>query len=508
MANLNLYTGIAPNSNGLYIYYSQFANYLSNLSTHLLTSVSEDKYLINTGAIRINIDTTLTLSNYKQVVYIINDVDNVCYFVRNSLIQSGYVIYYVFVDFWGSYIAQATFDLINVVRCNRRIGTGIYDDIRATNSISTARFPVPAGEYVTGKPDDYIASNVYIVFNLVYNVEQTPFGATSATGMYALSLDTIYNKYIALGGGTAVTTFVDIAVGVVGGIYGIASTNGYGVATTNDARVTKAYIINKDLIHVPALPDGVVSVASKSMFGTFGVGNTIDVLTIYHGVKTKTLTLDNDPDYNFFIGTMNKGLKVVRNTNTTLSVDYRCITSNDGLTVSVVQGDNQIDITSEFEVVLTTNDGDVTNLSGIKTALAMFLKTGQAVATKGVAGVATLAPDIIGLYGHHFSGGQIGNGDGVVTFWKSGSPATSGVHYPYGYAKCRSIINEQDNAKYKGAFFDTYVSTFASIFTYALLYGTNIPTYIQANVSLSNVPTEAQDAIREALGRGIYVISV
>lgn len=504
MSTLSLYAGISPNTNGKHVYYTALSNYTAYLSTYLLTSVTSDNYRINAGSIKIAPNTDITEANYKTVTYVYNDLDNTFYTVKRCELQCGYIIYEVEVDFWGTYIAVATYDSLNVLRCNRRLGVGLYDQIRATNTISTVNIPSP--DYPTGYPLFYTLSNVYIVFALTYNVEQTVFGATSATGLYGINVKTLYDLYVA-GGGDANENAIDIAVAVVGGIYGVEATNGYGHATTNDAKVTKAYIMDKTMISPYA--NNVVTITSKSMYGSWTAGHGIAVDFIDADVKTKSISIDNDPDYNFYLGTTNKGLKLIRTTETTLTGVYKCITSNNELCITVQQGDNQTDITSEYEVTLTLNDGDVTNLSAIKTALSMTLKTGQAVASKGVAGIATLAPEVINLMGQHYYGSQIGNGDGVINVRRAGiATLYLGAKYPYGYVKCKSVNDEQENAKKKGAFFDAYISSLDDVFTKSLLYGSDIPTYIQANASITNIPLVASNDIKGKLAGGVYVIKV
>ena len=516
MANLKLYTGKAPNTNGEYIYptahdsKTAFENFLTYLAPNLLATIADDNYRINNNTVRVAIDSTVTLANYKSVTYIVNELDNVCYIVKRGYAQSGCAIFDVTVDLWGTYIASASFDMINVARCNRRIGTGLYDQIRATNTYTEVAIPTPDGEYPTGYPLFYSLSRVYIVFSMTYNVEQTAFGATSATGLFAFNAKTlfdVYRAYIDAHTPSGDTPFYDnaieVIIGIVSGIYGVHSSSVWGSAT-NDAKVTKAYLLPTELIY--ASGDTGIQLKSKSMYGEY---TTLACMDIAHFARYKTLTLDVDPDYEYYVGTVHKGLKLVRTTDTTATVTYKCIPSTNDVEVVVIQGDNQADITTDFEVVLTMNDGDVTNLSGIKQALSMGLKGATAIASSGPVGVASLAPDVIGLMGHHYQGHQSGNGDGFVTFYKAGNATLYlCAKYPYGYVKYKSVNNEQDNAKYKGAFFDTYVATFASIFTPALLYGSNIATYIQANVALSNIPTDAQNAIRGALSAGIYAIKV
>lgn len=507
MANtsLKLYTGTTPNTDGVHVYFTSFANYLTHLSSHLLATISMDNYRVNALVIKVALGETLTLANYKTVTYAVHDLDNVCYYVKSAVVQSGYVIFDVDIDYWGTYIATASFDNINVLRCNRRIGTGLYDDIRATNTMTPVDIPTPAGHYPTGYPAFLDLDDVYIVFVLTYNVEQTPFGSVSATEMLAFRLDNLYDTYAAQTGANPQANAVDIAVGVVGGIYAVDATNAWGFAMSNDAKVTKAYLVHRELIE--AYADSVVTVKSQSMYGKF---TSLSTYGVSKTTKSAIVSLSIDPDYNYYVGTTHKGLKVIRTTDLTTNVTYRCVATATDVQVVVIQGDNQMDITSEFEVVLTINAGDITNLAGIKAVLGTTLKSVGALASGNIGGaVGGVAGEAVSMIGRHYHGSQSGNGDGILSYRKGGNATLYlGAKYPFGYVKCKSINNEQENAKYKGAFFDAYVSTLSGVFTPALLYGSAIPTYVQANVTISNLPERAQAIIKQSLARGVYMISV
>lgn len=511
MDNLILYTGKAPNTNGLYAYFTSFSAYMAYLSSRIFTSITQDKFIINNGTVRIAVDNVLTIDNYKNVTYMINEIDNKCYIVNRVVVQSGYVIFAVTLDLWGTFIADADFEIINVARCNRRIAAGLYDAIRATNTVDEVRLPVPADDYPTGYPDFYKLERIYIVFTLVYNVEQSAFGATSATSMFALNAKTLFDAYRTLveagtpsGQTPSYENAIDVITGIVGGIYGVEASN-FWVTTQNDAKVTKAYLLPADLIYTTGSSG--ITVKSKSLYGTY---TNLVCLDVAHFARYHLENIEIDANYEYYVGTVNKGLKLVRTTDQTATVIYKCIPSANNIEVVVMQGDNQLDITSEFEVTLTLNNGDVTNLAGIKQALSMGLKGATAVTTTGTVGLTSLAPDVIGLIGRHYQGQQNGNGDGVLNFIQYGNATLYlCARYPFGYVRYKSINDEHANALRKGAFVDDYVSSFASIFDYPLLYGAAAsPTYVQANVNLSNIPLEAQDAIKTALSSGIYLINV
>ena len=520
MSNLLLYTGITPNSNNIHYLYDNLATFKTTLQSYLLQSVIMDNYRINSGIIKVVIDTTLTEANYKNVTYAINETDNVCYIVKNGILQSGCAIYDCDVDYWGTYIAQASLSHINVLRCNRNIDIGIYDNIKATKNNVQTRFDIPNGEYVidntTTPPTEYKQfyqlERLFIVFCMTYNVEQNVWGGTSATGMFALRLSDVLSKYKTDNPSiTYPPNVIEIARAWVGGIYGVTATNGYGFATHNDAKITKAYILTGDLIY-PTQSTTVVSVTSKSMYGSYDSNNPLTVWEIININLHKDFTININPNFNYYVGTINKGLKITRDTSGATLIRYQSIVNNNDIQVIVKQGDNQQDITSEFEIDLTYNEGDVTNLSGIKQALKMGLSTIGTVASGNYlsAGL-NLAGGVVDMIGTHHYGQQVGNGDGVTTFIKQGN-AQKGLccAYPYGFTTCESVTDEQVNARNKGAYYDCYVSTLASIFTFAFI-GTGTQqdaTFVQAKLNVDNVPMQAVTEITTRLNKGVYLVKL
>lgn len=519
MANLLLYAGITPNANNKHYLYNDIATFKTALQSYLLKSVTLDNYRINSTVIKVKIDETITTANYKNVTYAINENDNVCYIVKSGILQSGFVIYDCDVDYWGTYIAQASFSHINVLRCNRNVDIGVYDNIKVTKNNVQTRFDIPDGQYVIDNAQTppreyknyYKFENVYIVFCLTYNIEQNVWGGTSATGMFAFNLKDVYDKYIQQSNPNIYANPIEIARAWVGGIYGVTGTNGYGFAISLDAKVTKAYLLPKDLVYATTSLS-VVSVTSKSMYGNYDANNPLNVLEVSNLCLHKDFTININPNYNYYVGTIQKGLKVARDTSGSTLIRYQGIVNNNDIQVIVKQGDNQQDITSEFEIDLTMNDGDVTNLSGIKQALKTGLTVAQGLSTGNYFQMGTqITGDVVGMIGNHYYGKQSGNGDGVTTFY---SPANAtvglGLLYPYGYTTCESVTDEQVNARNKGAYYDCYVSTLASIFTFAFIgTGTNNDaTYIQARVNVDNIPQQAITEITTRLNKGVYMVKL
>lgn len=507
MGNLLLYSHVTPNSDNIHYVYDDLEDFKTELSSHLVATVSMNNYRINNGIIKLSTETSSAFlpSTYKIVTYAINETDNTCYVVRSSELQGGFVIYYCYVDYWGTYIFDAHFNHINVLRCNRNVDIGIYDDIKVSQIDSRVRFPIPDDDKNPSHPNYFLLSHVYIVFCLTFNIEESLLGgSTTATGMYAMSLQSVYTKYITDNPTLTGTNPIDIARAWVGGIYGIKGTNFYGFDTTLKATVTKAFLIPSSLITI--YDNQAISVATKSFFGDYNQHNAIPVVEVFNRVNTTSFTLNHNVNNNYHVGTMNKGVKITRTTQASIEITYQCFVSNNDIKVVVKQGENQSDISSEFEIDLTLNGGDVSNLAQIKNALKMGLTVAQGLATGNIIGTGySLAGDIIGKIGTQVYGTQIGQGDGILTF-DSGSYL--GTFCPFGYSVYTSITDESVNARQKGAYFNCYVSSLDAIFNYNFIGtgdDTNDPTFVQANVNIDGIPLQAISEISNRFAKGVYL---
>lgn len=520
---LLLYRNITPNtSNGKHYLFTAFSDYKDFLANNLLKSVELNNYRINSNVIKVKIDTVLTISNYTTVTYIINELDNTCYLVNDASVQSGYIIYNCTVDYWGTYIADASLSNICVQRCNRNIGIGIYQDINATKTNEEVAFAIPQQYQVENLPTAWKFNEVYAVFVLTYNVEQTAFGGVSTTNMFGINLKTLYDFYVNHAEDQEerevrqLENPLDIATNIIGGIYGVKAMANYGFQVTNDAKVLRCYFVPSNLIYM--LHSGVIDIKSKSMYGSY---NEIPVDEVSNIQMYYNYTININPNYNYYIGSYAKGLKLIRTTENTITIKYKCINKHSELQIVAQQGDNEIDITSEFETTITLNDGDVTNLSGIFHVLNTSLKAGSAIvggataqtpkgqwgAVGSALGAVTYALEPLQ---NHFYGKQEGNGDGLSTFWRAGfATVGAGIRSPFGYTRCESINNEQEIARKYGAMFNTYIDSLASIFTFTLLgTGSFSDTYVQANVNVDGVPMIAREQIKQKLQQGLYLINL
>ena len=186
---LRLYANFTPNQgNNTYYQYSLMRNFLVYTLENLTQiEIPLDNYRINMGTIKIKKD-AITDFNIKNCTYAIEwekgeTITSTflykCYHVR-SYEELDYYILNVEVDLWGTYIKDADLSNINVTRCNRNIGVGVYDEIENTTETDEDGriFVKPqlnnswldtTGTY---GHDDYIS----IVYVVEHNIKQQVFG--------------------------------------------------------------------------------------------------------------------------------------------------------------------------------------------------------------------------------------------------------------------------------------------------------------------------------------------
>ena len=534
---LSLYKEITPNLDNKHYYFSSIAQYKTALASKLVKSVTLDNYRINTNIIKIKLDSTITELVADTLTYAIDEREDTnhvityfrCYHVNRVIIQSGYVALYCSVDLWASYFYKATISNLVVTRCNRSVGTGLLDEIAGTKGNATRAYCSTTG--TSGSNNELMArGNVYIVFALKYNIEQNLSGSVSRIGLYAFKikelLTALYNaqsdsdpnkKYY------SIVNPVNFAMDVVGGIYGIVGQNQWVSSMTLNAVIIGAWFTDS----IVAITSENMQVKTKS-----GWNNYRDVtLTPYEVIKTevtKTLTIANDFNYEFYVGTKQNGLKLQRTNETNISVCIKTIASNDKLKVIAYQGDNQQDITEAFSVALGTTDGDITaereTLDVVQNAIKFFgagLAIAKGAQAGGLASVIAIQGGASAVAGtierSQHIGNMINGGDGASSYFRvftgqdMDTPTNNldtPVTNPYVINKYESINDEKANVRLYGAKFSE-LTTFASVFNASLLgTGTLTDTYIKANCNVENIPTYAIDLIKSKLQNGIYLTNL
>ena len=425
---LYLFNNISPNvDKGLFYCFDTPQEYLEYLiESRQPIIIDLNNYRINTNIVKVapidNID-------FSKITYII-DADLTatnqyfrCYFVNSFDFVSDYYTFNCSVDLWGTYIYDARLNNVIITKCNRNIGIGIYDNIIATKDNIDCISAWVDNTIEEGLDHDAISDkNVSIVFLLQYNVAQAAFGndKITKTELFSISLNELKSKAVDIDAFFDRFSSLEIAVDIIGGVYGVTTTS----IGENDAQVLKAWIVDNGLINTEenTIIHHGITIKTKSIF-TKGQVLTLDVAHVYPEISWRKITIKNyDINKIYYAGVFNNGLKLQRFTTKDLEYYTYYIVGDDDIKVIVSQGENQKDISSAFEVLLTTNSATETGIRKIARAINNFSKiiSSMQKATSKL-GVATAA--ITGIAGMVDMSADfesaIGDGDGCNTFYRS-----------------------------------------------------------------------------------------
>ena len=543
---LNIYTDILPNVDGaphIFAKDNDPQTVLDYLAPHLNTIITLNNYRINTGVVRVSIESEtsrLSIADLDHITYLIDygDLGSQgqywrCYFVHDAIYQNGYIIMHVDIDFWGTF-QPLGFECngYKIHRCNRNIGIGVYDEISAVNvkdlydvtpqpltGESTAMTPIIKGNFAYAYESDLaiiFVAHITVARNLA-NTENV-----NATYLLGIELDRVRTVYQDAGVDTSNINGIELAVSLVSGIYGISTGNGID----NDAKVVNAFLVPANILYGTGKAYNFVAKTPYTSANNNLVfqAQILNPYTLYEYVPLPSNAIDLN--YECYAGVFDDGLKISKMTKDS-SVVFTYVMNIDGLRVSVRQGDNEKDITDDFAVSLS---GNAEGLDYLQQAgwwlkrIADYVSHGNAAvggagksssyAAAGVSWGASMAS----LLSRDFSEktkatGTIQKGDGRVTFDLRVSPDGTGhyVGWPYYLTRFKSVADEYRHARYYGATFNVNLTYLANLEQYPLLGRDDSAkpmtyTYVEADfIGLVNLPRQAHDIIQDKLRRGIYV---
>lgn len=527
---ISLYKDFTPNTaNAVHYLFENANDYINKIKSNIVVSYDIENYRINRNVLMIKFDNHINAKNYDDITYICDNFDENgyqrFYFVENCYQQSGYAFYNLSIDYWASYIYRARIDNIHVKRCNRNIATGIYRDDFITKTNSNEWLPI-SGTTSGSNNKRFDINKASIVFCMSYNVVSTNTGSIDTTQLFAINLKDLKENYCRFTeNGTErneneklelsqTTNAVDYAIAVVGGIYGVSA---WGlIKDTNDAKVTQAWIVDNTLL---LTTDNLVEgIKTRNLYDSRTLSHTL-VNALVPSNLSRYFSLNLDKNFNYYVGTQGKGLKIKKLSDSTTQVQYNVIVSQSDLKVIVKQGDNQMDITDAFAVQLTLNAGEITGLRAMistmqqsyqEVAKFMTLANNKNATTLDYAG---LLVDYAGGFQNKFVGALVGSGDGYLNFRNLASSSFTSnydeninfpIYNPYALTKCQSIENEDEIVARQGITFDCYISDLSYIFNYNLLTVTN-NTFLQCDCNVTNTILDACNLIKTKLASGIFI---
>ena len=478
---LYLYQGVNPNTaRGTYYYFTSTQNYINALPAPVQT-LNENDYRYTGGEVRVAMQ---NITNAKTITYarVSNAAGEWFYHVTGVEYVSGYAVLSLMPDLWATYLADADISEIMATRCNRDIGGGVYDDIELTVSRS-----------VTALGDNVPSLSIVAVMAVATGTSSILVN-NSATylGLYEF-------QFSQLDPPEGVSIF-DYAVALIAGIYSAKATVG-----DLPAAVLKAYIVPNSVLGV-RLGAAIPQFNSKSIYGSFSVTPECEVAPLSFPVA---FDLSIDPNYEYIVGTALDGMRVPRTVGQQ-RVIYTYTTKQDGITVTVRIGDEVRDITNQFAVGLTSNDGNYTTQERIAGALGIIgnLASGAFQVAAGGSGVVTGALAIGSSLNNIAKPGKpsfSAGGDGLNTFRLLAGTAGN----PYKVQSFKSARDEGARARIYGAKCATPLDSISDAFTPALIgTGSLTDTFLACDCKVQGVPNDAQETIAQALSDGVHMVAV
>ena len=525
MRTIFLFSNFSPNQQGGTFYYLDNPTQFNiRFNDKIALSIEDNNYRINANVLKIKHDKTKAESYYKNMTYLMlkddeNAHENRFYFIKSMYIQSGNVSFSLELDLWQTYINFASFKYTKITRSNKRLGIGFYAPITQTSDQLNEDFVYYDNDEYGTISDEYVD----VVFLLQYNVKQQVFFGDeyiTKTSLFTLNTRQTKEFLTTIHSDLDNISSLELTLDLIGLIYGVDATIG-----VNDARVLKAWVIDNRLINTE-FGDGtkqVFKATTKSSFKS-AWDITTEITRVLPSRHRKAIEIeDYDVNKVYILGTYNNGLELKRFATPTLKASYYVITTEDDLQIIVQQGNIQYDITSGFEVALTTNGETETGIRKIAKGFKRsndhndklfkgWEKGGNWGAIKGqvdfLASNIPLKPAFADA---------IGNGDGLYNFYyeQYRELAKGRLKSPYVITYTTSIIDERKRTLYEGAYFEEIITTnnlLSDAINAPYLFDNmtenetlTFPTLIACETFVENVPTIASEHIKNLLRNGIRI---
>lgn len=375
---LTLYANFTPNvDNSVHLRYTDIDEYIYYINA--LYAVGEyvpvDNYRLNANKLKISFDYFVRNSlDYRTITYLhfeqtIGEDEpktiHTFYLVKNCVLQSGYVIFTIEIDYWATYQFVLNNGKIQLNRSNAVLAneTMVYDEIVKTETPfaydPTTYSKRPAG---TGDSRRYMPNNMfYVVFIVEYvtirNLANTDY--VKATALFAVNLSSLISS-LGSGVGTSYAS-IDLASMIISGITS-TTTNIGGV--NNDAKVIGAYVVPYIEAHIQY---NLSALTVEFNYRTMLTGSTTMKFTAnhmytyredhsYYEYLSPTNKLNEGLDYKYYVGGFHNYMQII-NYRKTGGVNFMVsfVFSPSKVQLIVSQGENSKDITSAITIPLIAN---------------------------------------------------------------------------------------------------------------------------------------------------------
>ena len=551
----------AFNVNNQKYYFGSITNIL-NYFTDEDTQFTEDNYRLNNNILKIGFTSDFPQGKAIQkhtVIEILGFYKRV-YNVISYVIQSNYIYYTLEIDLWHTFIYDAQVKNLRVLRSTRNIkkdnkSLGFYKTpLQAMKEQSFIPLALTGGAAEHAEID---AHNFSLVMAIKYNLFQAQTGSMSTTKLFALNIGDLLEQYCTsvttAGNANAVNRCVqDVIMDILSGLYEMQNTittsGGTQQTYTVKAELKNAWIIDNGIIMSIGQEQGMytdlrLKIRSKHVgwedvtirpnWVVCSDGRNIQGNGYTVPARVRKLSFNNTkPNCKYLIGTPHANMEV-NALYGGIEAEIRCTVDVDNLNVILIQGDQEIDITSAFSLNYTAVDGDITYdryiLDAIQNALPLISSWGglaNNALTGNTFGAISSAANVFGhatslmLNSPQFAqrmGYNVKAGSAGMVFFANYYRMAANLGLltnPYCIVEIEDEKTALDELQYYGLVYDCTIAEFYMIFTYndATTNSTTVGTidgfdYLQCKdiTFYGDIPKQAQEYIYNKLIGGIRI---
>ena len=525
--NLFLYSKSLNAGNGFYNI-NTVSYGTTYLSTYKIHSTTVDNYRINSNILKVKLYTQVgyfTATEARKCCYCYFSDTDTFYFLNNCIIQSGYALYYLTMDLWATYFKRATLTNVCIGRSNKLIPVdayhnvnGLYDAIPCTNE-ETISYLTATDLIHNSKEGRVLYNKFMLVFSLKYNVYQSGQAEISNIGLFGITFANLRSQFkTELSDPDAEpANIIDLAKQVAGGIYAI------DMGTELSAEVMGVWIVETSKVLHASAGFNVKFKTQTTNFDDVTMG--VEAIHPYEAdteTYKRKFNITIDPDYKYYLGTYKDGVELPR-TIEEQTVIIKYIVENNAIKVIACIGDTEKDITSAFALTVSHVDGDIRNSAETLHAIQSGLKLAGAGATFAVGAMSgnstTALMGGLGFMGtvaglqEQMLGNGVGSiqqgGDAYTSFYVTLAGYSAGIKNPYMLHRYKSIRDEHELIKHKGAIYDKYYTLgLSQLINETPIITGDTETYIKCSeITVDGIPSEAREYITGKLTNGIYIIN-
>ena len=501
--SINLYSRLFNRDENVHYCFSDKQKYFEAIAPYVLMSVPFGNWRINKGQLIVSAGAFDSAGvDWQSVCYVADWPEATSkaefYYVTRKYEQSGYIVFLIEKDIWATNYPKVKLSELKISRCNRAIGNGIYDDIKEVAGDEQYRTTA-----VTDTPIHYS-----FVFLASVVLKENWFGSNSITQtiMFAIPMSDVISKASGTWQGISA---IDKVRFIIGGIHSCA-----GSFADSHAQILRCWVVPRDLINYSDVSIARLSGTSFVAGGNFDFNN-VKVAQGFTGFMKFDLSEfigsanEWKYEYKLAFGPWGHEMTLTRFTEDH-EVYLRSQCESAEIRIEMYQGNNVLDVTSNFELDLNINNQVGTAAQQSQKALAKLtaIVGSAAIGYKkfGYAGAVVGALTSISAVTEHPTAKSPSgtNGDALTTF---NAQTSDSVLFPWVLKGWKSVGNEAENAYVNGANFNIYNDDLNAIQSLEHLGARAVAddsTFIKAeSLCVDGVDLQTSDYIKQEFMRGI-----